>query len=112
MTPMEETLTVVLAMRRNIACDTVEFTFAAPDGAALPPWDPGAHIDVTAPNGQVRQYSLCGSVGDTSRLCIAVLREPDGRGGSLSLIDDLGVGEPVTISAPRNHFTLLPAPQY
>ena len=28
--------------------------------APLPPWEPGAHIDVYVPDGTTRQYSLCG----------------------------------------------------
>lgn len=31
-----------------------------PDGEELPPWQPGAHIDLTLPSGIIRQYSLCG----------------------------------------------------
>ena len=33
-------------------------TVAAPDGSHLPPFEPGAHIDLTLPDGTMRQYSL------------------------------------------------------
>ena len=46
----------------------------------LPPWTPGAHIDVYVPDGTTRQYSLCGDPRDLSSYQIAVLREPESRG--------------------------------
>lgn len=47
----------------------------AADGSALPPYEAGAHIDVTLGNGMTRQYSLCcrQPSGDSYR--IAVKRE-------------------------------------
>jgi ferredoxin-NADP reductase len=41
-----------------------------------------------------------------------VLREPDGRGGSAYLHDELAVGEPVGVGGPRNNFPLVSAPHY
>ena len=40
------------------ARDTNLYEFVRPDGKPLPPYQPGAHIDVHLPNGIVRQYSL------------------------------------------------------
>ena len=34
------------------------YEFASPDGAALPAYAPGAHIDLHLPDGVMRQYSL------------------------------------------------------
>src|ERR1700676_4302309 len=41
-----------------VAKDTNLYTFRRVDGAALPPYKPGAHIDLHLPNGLIRQFSL------------------------------------------------------
>ncbi|MGU3501666.1 PDR/VanB family oxidoreductase [Mycobacterium sp. C31M] len=81
-------------------------------GDALPGWTPGAHIDVVLPSGLVRQYSLCGRPDATGEYTIAVLNQPDGRGGSQEVHQKLDVGTELTISAPRNRFELIAAPRY
>jgi ferredoxin-NADP reductase len=90
----------------------VSIELAAPDGHALPEWEPGAHVDVFLESGLVRQYSLCGGAADRGRYRIAVLREPDGRGGSEELHRDLRVGSTLTIGKPRNLFRVPEAPGY
>ena len=76
-----------------------------PSGGALPPWTPGAHIDlVVGPFS--RKYSLCGRPEDASAYEIAVLREESGRGGSAHVHDALKPGDTVYIRSPRNHFRL------
>ncbi|WP_406808307.1 2Fe-2S iron-sulfur cluster-binding protein [Enterobacter chuandaensis] len=77
----------------------------AEDGEALPPWQPGAHIDVHLPCGVVRQYSLTGSCQDESYL-ICVGRETASRGGSRYVHETLRPGQRLSISAPRNLFPL------
>jgi len=94
------------------AKDIVSFELAAADGAALPPFSAGAHIDVHIRPGLVRQYSLCNEPAERYRYQIAVLRDPCSRGGSRALHDTLRVGDTVQISAPRNHFPLVQAPRY
>ena len=75
------------------------------DGAPVPKWEPGAHIDLQCGGAQMsRQYSLCGDPSDTSALEIAVLREPAGRGGSEWIHTRLRVGDHITVHGPRNHF--------
>ncbi|MGW4464784.1 PDR/VanB family oxidoreductase [Micromonospora sp. NPDC004704] len=90
----------------------VSIRLADPDGATLPPWQPGAHLDVRLPSGTVRQYSLCGDPADSRSYRIAVLREQEGRGGSREVHDTALVGRSVQVRGPRNHFVLLPAPNY
>lgn len=97
--------------KRNVAAGVVALTLADPDGGELPTWTPGAHIDLFAPNGMVRQYSLCGDVDDALRWRVAVLREPNGRGGSASVHDQLQAQDLVTVRGPRNHFAFVPAPR-
>lgn len=72
----------------------------------LPEWEPGAHIDVYVPDGSTRQYSLCGDPRDLSAYEIAVLREPEGRGGSLFIHDQLRVGDRLLVTRPKQGFAL------
>lgn len=77
------------------------FTLADPDQWELPPFKPGAHIDLHLPNGLVRTYSLCNEPADNTRYIIAVKREANGRGGSRALHDDVGIGDVIGVSLPR-----------
>lgn len=76
------------------------------DGAALPLFAAGAHIDVKVPSGLSRNYSLCNQPGESHRYVIAVKREDSGRGGSISLYDNVREGDVLDISGPRNLFPL------
>jgi len=102
---LEQRLVRVAALR-TAAIDTLCFDLAAADRRPLAPFTAGAHIDVHAPNGDVRQYSLCGDPRDTSHYRIAVKREIAGRGGSRSMHDDVEEGSALAILGPRNHFPL------
>lgn len=82
-----------------------------PLGEALPAWTPGAHIDLVLPSAPVRQYSLCGDPAST-RYRIAVLREPESRGGSRAVHERLRPGDEVVLREPRNHFALEQADAY
>jgi ferredoxin-NADP reductase len=77
----------------------------------LPAWTAGSHVDLLLPSGLVRQYSLCGDPADPE-YTVAVLREPDGRGGSVEIHSTALVGGRLRIRGPRNHFALEPAPAY
>jgi ferredoxin-NADP reductase/nitrite reductase/ring-hydroxylating ferredoxin subunit len=72
----------------------------------LPTFQPGAHIDVHLPNGQVRQYSITNGPGETGSYIIGVKREVPSRGGSQCLHDNVREGDVLAISAPRNNFPL------
>ncbi|MGW0040915.1 PDR/VanB family oxidoreductase [Rhodococcus sp. NPDC003348] len=93
------------------AAGVVAVTLADPDGAELPTWEPGAHLDLVF--GDItRQYSLCGDVTDETSLTVAVLREPNGRGGSAYVHDKLEIGDVIGVGGPRNNFTLTAASSY
>ncbi|MBY8871359.1 PDR/VanB family oxidoreductase [Micromonospora sp. PLK6-60] len=102
---------VVLA-RDRVAAEVVAITLGRPDGADLPEWTPGAHVDLELGPGVVRQYSLCGDPADRSGLRIAVQREPDGRGGSRLAHERLTLGATVRVRGPRNNFPLVAAARY
>ncbi len=103
-------LTVTVATKRQEAQDIVSFELSAENGGTLPPFSAGSHIDVQLDGtGLVRQYSLCNDPTESHRYQIAVLRDPNSRGGSLAMHDRLVEGSRIAISAPRNHFPLVSA---
>src|SRR3546814_4917974 len=62
--------------------------------------------DVCSSDLLVRQYSLCNVPGERDRYLIAVLRDPNTRGGSAFMHDCVQQGDNITISQPRNLFEL------
>lgn len=106
------TIQAKVLAKRPEAEDIVSFELASVDGAPLPPFSAGSHIDVQVAPGLVRQYSLCNDPSERHRYLIAVLRDPNSRGGSRAIHDSVNVGDIVQISAPKNHFPLAPASRY
>ena len=104
--------TVRIVEKRSIAEGVCELTIADPHGRRLLDWTPGSHIDLMLPGDRIRQYSLCGDRRDADTYRIAILREPEGRGGSSYVHDQLDVGDLVGIGGPRNNFRLVPATHY
>lgn len=107
-----EATTLRVAAKRPRADGVVELELVPPAGRRLRDWAPGAHVDLQLPNGMTRQYSLCGDRWDPHRYRVAVLREPDGRGGSAAVHDELAVGDEIGVGGPRNNFPLVPSEQY
>ena len=83
-----------------------KFEFSTLDGSPLPAWRAGAHIDVLVAPEFLRQYSMSGNPDDPSCYQVAVLREDQGRGGSLLMHRIFTRGRRVFISRPINHFEL------
>lgn len=81
-------------------------------GTKLWAWEPGAHVDVVLPSGLVRQYSLCSDPCDLQSYRLAVLLDPEGRGGSREVHATQLVGQRLLVRQPRNHFKLEPADHY
>ena len=111
-TPSFHEAELVVAHRAEAADGVLALTLRHPDGDALPAWEPGAHIDLAPGNGLIRQYSLCGDPDDHHSWQIAVLREPQGRGGSAYVHDLLAEGTKVRVNGPRNNFALTEAGRY
>ena len=101
---------LVLQLRVNtarmVADDIREFEFVDPSGAELPEFAPGAHLLIQTPSGVTRRYSLSSSPAEREHYVIAVKREANGRGGSISAVDQINVGDLVHVSTPRNEFEL------
>ncbi|MFF4871411.1 PDR/VanB family oxidoreductase [Streptomyces sp. NPDC000961] len=103
--------TVVVKEVRSAADGIVTVELAPADGAALPGWEPGAHIDLVLPSGLIRSYSLCGDTEDLHTYRVAVLRAEGGRGGSAE-VHGLREGQRIGIQGPRNRFPLVLAENY
>ncbi|WP_354673911.1 PDR/VanB family oxidoreductase [Cupriavidus alkaliphilus] len=101
-----DTLRVRIAHRIQETEDIVSLDLQDPEGAMLPPFTAGAHIDVHIAPNVVRQYSLCNAPTERHRYVIGVLRDPASRGGSIAIHEGFSKGSVVEISAPRNHFPL------
>ncbi|MEG2632600.1 MAG: ferredoxin reductase, partial [Comamonas sp.] len=101
-------LQVIVHSRRVEAEGICSFELVHPEGQALPAFSAGAHVDVHVAPGLVRQYSLCNDPATRDHYRIAVLREPQSRGGSVAMHEQVHEGQLLTISAPRNHFELAP----
>ena len=105
-----ESFPLIVAARREVAKDIVEFTLRDGSGAALPMFMPGAHLRVVTPLGAERKYSLTNSPADSrehARYIIAVKREANGRGGSASMAVGLRVGAELMVAAPDNAFPMV-----
>lgn len=103
---MKDGASLTLVRKEEIAKNIFEFELRHADGHDLPAFTAGAHVNVQAPNGMVRKYSLCNDPAERAHYVFAVKRETAGRGGSVSLIDNTGVGQSLTVSAPVNNFEL------
>ena len=91
----------------------VALTLKTLDGAPLPEWAPGAHVDLVLGGGVPnRQYSLCGDVADPGAYRLGILRDAGGGGGSRHVHDRLAAGDVVRVRGPRNNFALVPSPRY
>jgi ferredoxin-NADP reductase len=101
-------LELVVKQIRMEANGVNSYEFVSADGSSLPPFTAGAHIDVHVGSGVIRQYSLCNSPSERHRYMIAVLKDPNGRGGSAAVHETIKVGDRVRVSVPRNNFELHP----
>lgn len=81
--------------------------FRSADGAPLPTFTAGAHIDLFLSNGLTRSYSLCNTQDDTHRYVVGIANDPKSRGGSKFIHETLKEGDRISISSPRNNFPLV-----
>ncbi|WP_171232827.1 reductive dehalogenase [Ruegeria sp. HKCCA4812] len=97
---------VAVTKVEKMTADVTKYEFASLDGAPLPGWTAGAHLDVLVAPEFLRQYSMSGDPSDRTTYQIGVLREDDGRGGSALLHRIFTEGRKVFVSKPINHFEL------
>ena len=106
--------TTDLVVRRRVmpAEGVAVLDLAHPENEDLPRWEPGAHVDLMLRDGLTRQYSLCGDPADRGVWRVGILLDPNSRGGSRFVHDNLHEGTTVRVRGPRNHFPLVDAPRY
>ncbi len=79
--------------------------------AVLPTYSAGSHIKVIVPSKDdtsiKRSYSLFNSSVENQDYRIAVLKEEDGRGGSLFMHEGLAEGDEISFLGPDNDFPLI-----
>lgn len=112
MSQSTDSMKLRISDRREVTPDTMVMDLESVGGDELPPWTAGAHLEIRLPSGLLRHYSLCGDVADRSRYTVAVLRVPDGRGGSSEFHRDVAIGTELDVKPPRNNFALVDAPSY
>jgi ferredoxin-NADP reductase len=91
------------------AKDALVVELRDPGGAALPPFTPGAHIELHLSNGLIRHYSLCNDWRERDRYVVGIGLAVGSRGGSLHIHRTLRPGDIVDVTAPRNNFPLAEA---
>jgi vanillate O-demethylase ferredoxin subunit len=86
------------------------FDLVAAEGATLPPFTAGAHVDVavTLPDGSrdKRSYSLVNSPAEAGRYRLGILRDANSTGGSAFMHEGIREGDELAVSEPKNHFPL------
>jgi hypothetical protein len=111
MSAKDSSLKLIVTSVDSEADGGVSLRLADESGADLPPWNPGALIDLML--GELsRQYSLCGDSADSKHYQVAALLEPSGRGGSRFVHEVVRPGDLLGARPPRNHFEFLDAQHY
>jgi cytochrome P450/ferredoxin-NADP reductase len=103
---------VVVGGKSRAADGVVALTLRQIADSPLPPWAPGAHVDLILDGAPTRQYSLCGDPADHHTWRLGILRDENGGGGSRFVHDRLRAGDTVRVRGPRNNFELVSSPRY
>jgi len=105
---MTELISAVQVFKLHLEADgIISIYLRSLDGSALPPAEPGGHIDVFLPNGLSRSYSLSNTPEDIGVYRLTVARDLRSRGGSIYLHDAVKLGDTLDISAQHNNFALV-----
>lgn len=108
---MAETVLATVRARRMLTPSVCRIEFAPAPGAPFPTAPPGSHVTVTTPGGHSRSYSVTDTTPEGA-LAISVLREAEGRGGSVSLVDEVAEGDEVELGLPVDSFPLAESESY
>lgn len=104
---MTEVMQLIVESRTRETDAIQSFVLTSPSHALLPQFTAGSHVDVHLPNGQIRQYSLSNNPSDRSKYVLGVLKDMQGKGGSVLMHEHIQVNTKLTVSLPRNNFPLV-----
>jgi tetrachlorobenzoquinone reductase len=111
MNETDKTIEVLLRSITYEAEDVISLDLRPVATQMLPAFTAGSHIELQLRNGLRRNYSLANPQHERHRYCVAVQKEPAGRGGSRFIHESVRVGDILTISPPRNNFPLVETAQ-
>lgn len=106
MTGDTKTIEVFVKSITYEAEDVISLDLRPTGAGTLPAFTAGAHIDLLLRNGVTRNYSLANDQNERHRYHVAVQRDPASRGGSRLIHESIRVGDVLTITPPRNNFSL------
>jgi phenol hydroxylase P5 protein len=72
-------------------------------------FNPGQYVQLQAPGGQTRPYSVASAPGDGSSIELHVKRSPDGAATDGWIFAGLAVGDQIPVSGPYGRFSFRPA---
>ncbi|MDH1443262.1 PDR/VanB family oxidoreductase [Pseudomonas sp. GD03721] len=75
-------------------------------GGELPPFQPGAHLELHLRSGHIRHYSLLNDNSERQRYVVGVGLAAGSRGGSRFIHGSLREGDVLKVVGPRNNFPL------
>lgn len=99
-------LTLQVSRIQAEAKDVVSLELIDPHGGDLPPFTPGAHLELHLGNGLIRHYSLLNDCSERQRYVVAVGLPANSRGGARFIHGSLRQGDRLKVVGPRNHFPL------
>jgi len=107
-------LALTISGVRQLTPTVRAYELRAADGAPLPAVVAGAHLDVPVRLADglasTRSYSIASSPHRTDAYEIAVLNDPQGKGGSAAVHQDFALGVRLNCGLPGNAFALAEAP--
>lgn len=103
-------LSLVVSGIRQLTPRVRAYELRHPEGRELPMVKAGAHMQlpVTLKNGEqvLRHYSICSNPKRRDIYEVAVLKEPEGKGGSIYIHDHFYLGQQLNCALPKNYFLL------
>ncbi|HEY1395831.1 2Fe-2S iron-sulfur cluster-binding protein [Roseateles sp.] len=103
-------LALTISGVRQLTPSVRAYELRSADGSPLPAVIAGAHLDVPVRladgTASTRSYSIASSPHRTDAYEIAVLHEPEGKGGSVAVHQDFALGVRLNCGLPSNAFAL------
>lgn len=101
----ERDMTLKLNASSLVAEGVLSLEFVRTDAGPMPPWEPGAHIEIDVPGIGIRHYSLVGDPRDRTKWQVAVrLADEATAEASLYFHRRAAPGDEFHVIAPRNNF--------